>query len=261
MRIVALLTVRNEELYLQRCLQHLQQQNIEVCLIDNGSTDKTLEIAERFLGRCVFRIEHLSFNGLFEWERIMSQKSKLAQQIDADWFIHQDADEIREAPARFRNLHEGITHVDQAGYNAINLDEFDFVPMSEQENYEGTDYVLEMKQYYYFCPRKLHHIKIWKRTEMDMKLAEGGHRVEFDGLRVYPENFILRHYPFLSKQHAIKKYLERKFDPIELAKGMHVKRARFSEENFQFPDSEFVKQLSKDGKWDTSSPSQTHFFC
>ena len=55
--MVALLTVRNEELY-------LQQQNIDVCLIYNDSTYKILAIAERFLGRGMFRIEQLPFNVL-----------------------------------------------------------------------------------------------------------------------------------------------------------------------------------------------------
>lgn len=261
MRIVALLTVRNEELYLQRCLQHLQQQNIDVCLIDNGSTDRTLAIAERFLSHGVFRIDHISFNGIFEWERILRHKSRLAQEIDADWFIHHDADEIREAPARFRNLHEGITHVDHAGYNAINLDEFVFVPMNEQESFEGKDFVHEMKEYYYFHPKDLHQVKIWKKTDKEVDLASsGGHSAEFENRHIFPENFILRHYIFLSKRHAVKKYTQRKFAPYELARGLHVKRASFAEEYFQFPDSDFVKQLTKDGKWDTSSPSKTHFF-
>lgn len=47
-RIVALLAIRNEALYLEKCLDHLYQQGIEVCIIDNGSTDNSLEIAKSF---------------------------------------------------------------------------------------------------------------------------------------------------------------------------------------------------------------------
>ncbi|RLC48319.1 MAG: glycosyltransferase family 2 protein, partial [Candidatus Cloacimonadota bacterium] len=63
MRVVALLTVRNEERYMKRCLEYLYNEGIEVCVIDNGSTDKTLEIAESFRDKNVFRIEHYPFNG------------------------------------------------------------------------------------------------------------------------------------------------------------------------------------------------------
>lgn len=259
MRIVALLAVRNEELYLQRCLQHLSKQYIDVCLIDNGSTDRTLAIAEGFLNRGVFRIEHIPYHGVYEWERILRHKSRLAQEIDADWFIHHDADEVREAPARFRNLNEGISFVDRAGYNAINSGEFVFVPMNEEQAFEGTDYIHEMKDYYYFHPRDLHRVNIWKKTDKNVDLA-GGHSVKFEGRRVFPDDFILRHYIFLSKRHAIEKYGQRKYDPHELAKGLHVKRAGFTEENFQFPDKDIVRRLLCDGSWDRSSPSRTHFF-
>ena len=63
MRIVALMTVRNEENYLNRCIQHLISQGVDICLIDNGSTDKTREIASAYLGKGVLRIEEIPFNG------------------------------------------------------------------------------------------------------------------------------------------------------------------------------------------------------
>ncbi|MCB0258271.1 MAG: glycosyltransferase family 2 protein, partial [Calditrichaeota bacterium] len=59
MKIIALMSVYNEELYLRRCLSHLREQGIAVYLIDNGSTDRTREIAETFLGNGVIGIETL----------------------------------------------------------------------------------------------------------------------------------------------------------------------------------------------------------
>lgn len=47
LKVVALLTIRNEERYLSRCLEHLSSQKIEICVIDNGSTDQSLKIANR----------------------------------------------------------------------------------------------------------------------------------------------------------------------------------------------------------------------
>ncbi len=261
MRIVALLAVRNEELYLERCLQHLSQQNIDVCLIDNDSTDSTLDIAESYRSVCVFRIEHIPFDGVYEWERILWRKSCLAQEIDADWFIHHDADEVREAPARFRNLHEAIGFVDGAGYNAINSDEFVFLPMREEDAFEGTDYIDEMKEYYYFHPRDLHRVNIWKKTGEQVDLvSSGGHSAQFSGRKIFPENFILRHYIFLSKKHGVKKYGLRQYDPREVSRGMHAKRAKFEEKKFNFPERHVVKRISSAGDWDLSSPSKIHFF-
>ncbi len=57
LNIVALLTVRNEELYLERCLQHLADEGINTCVIDNESTDLSLEIARAFIGRGVVAVK------------------------------------------------------------------------------------------------------------------------------------------------------------------------------------------------------------
>lgn len=261
MRVVALLAVRNEEYYLERCLMYLYEQGIETCLIDNGSTDRTLEIAKDYLYRGIFRIEHIPFTGIFEWVKILEHKCRLAQEIDADWFIHHDADEIREAPKPFANLLEGIKDADEKDYNAINSDEFVFTPTSTEEAYEGKDYLNEMKYYYYFRPDVLHRVNIWKKTGVNVDLASsGGHSVMFANRHIYPKNFILRHYILLSKGHAMEKYGKRNYDPKELAKGMNVKRARFNPENVKFPNKEDLKRVSGNGKWDLSDPWTGHFF-
>ena len=45
MRVVALLATYNEERFVGGCIEHLQRQGIETYLIDNESTDATVEIA------------------------------------------------------------------------------------------------------------------------------------------------------------------------------------------------------------------------
>ena len=261
MRIVALLAVRNEEYYLERCLKYLYEQGIESCLIDNESIDRSLKIAKDYSHRGVYRIEHIPFTGIFEWVKILEYKSQLAQEIDADWFIHHDADEIREAPKPFPNLVQGIKDADEKGYNAINSHEFVFTPTSEEEAFEGKDYLNEMKYYYYFKPDMLHRVNIWKNTGADVNLASsGGHSVLFENRRIYPANFILRHYILLSKRHAMEKYGKRNYDPKELAKGMNVKRARFNPENIKFPNKKDLKRISENGEWDLSDPWTGHFF-
>ena len=150
MRVVALLAIRNEENYIERCLEHLYEQAVETCLIDNGSTDRTLEIAKSFLKKGVFRIEYLPYSGIYEWKKILKFKGSLAHEINSDWFIHHDGDEIREAPSPYANLIEAIKDADEKDCNAINSDEFVFIPTSDDEEFEGKDYVREMKYYYFF---------------------------------------------------------------------------------------------------------------
>ena len=51
MRVVALLATYNEERFITACLGHLTGHGVEVYLIDNESTDRTVQLAERFRGR------------------------------------------------------------------------------------------------------------------------------------------------------------------------------------------------------------------
>jgi hypothetical protein len=76
----------------------------------------------------------------------------------------QDADEIREAPPPYSTLREGLEGADREGFNAVNFDEFVFLPTSEEESFEGTDYVASMEYYYFFEPRPLRQVKAWKKV-------------------------------------------------------------------------------------------------
>lgn len=262
MRIVALLAVRNEELYLARCLAHLHAQGIETCVIDNESTDATAAIARSFLGRGVVRIGRLPYDGFFDLVAQLQCKERLAQEIDADWFLHVDADEIREAPARWGTLAEAIAAVDRQGCNAINFDEFVFLPTSDAEAFEGTDYVERMRYYYFFEPDTLRRINAWKRQTQPVDLASsGGHRVQFDGRRIFPENFVLRHYIVLSREHAIAKYgRDRVYSNAEIEeRGWHGARPRFDPALLKFPDKALLKRLDP-GRWDKSDPWRRHSF-
>lgn len=261
LRIVALLTVRNEECYLATCLEHLYAQGIETCLIDNGSSDRTLEIAEKFRDRGVFRIEHLAFNDCFALENILLFSEKLAQEIDADWFIHYDVDEIHQAPKPYKTLLEGITAADRQGYNVINFNEFVFLPTSDQESFTEKDYVKLMRYYYFFEPQPLRLLRAWKKTPNIDLHTSGGHQIEFSGKKVFPISFILRHYITLSRNHAIAKYGNRVFGQSELERGWHYPRNIFSPNQLNFPAKEQLKKLNDlEDNWDTSEPWHEHKF-
>lgn len=261
MKVVALLTVRNEERYLARCLEHLHSQGIETCLIDNGSTDRTLEIAHSFLSRGVFRIENLPFNDSFELEKILLNEEKLAAEIDGDWFLHYDADEIRQAPSPYKTLKEGIEDAYRQGYNAINFDEFVFLPTSEKESFEGKDYVQEMRFYYFFEPHPLRRLNAWKKTANIDLHSKAGHRIEFADQKIFPLSFILRHYIVLSKAHTIAKYASRIYSKADLAKGWFLERAAFSPDLLNFPSKTRLKKLNDtESNWDKSEPWMKHEF-
>ena len=231
--------------------------------MDNDSTDGTLAIARTFLGRGVFRIERAPYRGMFALHEQLRDKERLAAEIDADWYLHHDADEIREAPPPYSTLRQGIEAADRFGFNAINFDEFVFLPTSEDESFEGADYVAAMQHYYFFEPHPLARVNAWKKLAgVAVRLAEsGGHSADFPGRRIFPVSFVLRHYVALSRAHAIAKYAGRVYSRTEVAdKGWHRARASFAPERLRFPPRERLKRIGPPGVWDRSDPWRRHEF-
>lgn len=261
MKIVALVCHRNGELYLRRLLEHVASQGVLACVIDNDSTDGSRAISAEYAERgVVIRQERLPFEGVFDVRRIMCLKERLAREIEADWFVHWDVDEIKEAPAPYATLAEGIEDVDRRGYDAIDFDEFVFVPTTDEEAYEGRDYVAEMKYYYYFKPREQHRINAWKRQPGPVDLHTfNGHRVEFPGRKLFPEPFVLRHYIALSRAHALAKYAGRVHDAARIERTTwRDPRISFSPAKLRLVPKERLKEYRGDGSWDRSDPWKEH---
>jgi len=261
-RVVALLAIRNEALYLPRCLEHLHQQGVETCIIDNDSTDESLEIAKQYLDKGVFRIERHSYKGYFDLVDQLRIKEQLAVEINADWFIHQDADEILEAPQANMTLQEALTDVDRLGYNIVNFEEFVFLPADDDSSFEGMDYVTMMHHYYFFAPSEQRLQRAWKKRRQRVELvASAGHHVHFENKKMCPENFKLRHYIVLSHKHLLQKYgYERIYNPKEVAERQwHGARASFDPIRAILPRLQELKNLDTDG-WDRSNPFSSHPF-
>lgn len=81
--------VKNEERYLERCLTALQPVlkaiDSELIIADTGSTDRTVEIAEKFTDN-VFH---------FEWiNDFAAARNFTLEKAQGEWFMFIDADEI-----------------------------------------------------------------------------------------------------------------------------------------------------------------------
>lgn len=261
MRIIALLGIRNEALYLRHCLDNLVSQGMDVVVLDNDSTDESVEIARERLGAGVLDIVRHPYPGYYDWEGILRHKTELCLKYDADWFMHCDADEIRQPPARYRTIAEGVQEAQQQGFNAINFDEFVFLPTSAQERYEGTDYPALMRQYYFFEPRPLRRVNLWKSDAGPVDIVtSAGHRADFAGRRVFPTSFTMRHYIALSLEHAVSKYTRhRVYSEDEIrSRGWHRSRINLDAGQLQLPTAEQMHTLAGDGSFDRSRPLREH---
>ena len=259
MRVVALLAVHDEERFVGGCIGHLAAQGVETYLVDDGSTDRTVEIAESFRGRGLAGIESLPRGDGYAWLRLLARKQELAATLDADWFVHVDADEIRLPPHSGVSLADALAEADRQGYNAVNFLEHTFVPTREQPDHDHPHYERTMRAYYPYLPSHPNRLNAWKRQEQEVDLvSSGGHVVAFSGLRMYPEDFPMRHYLFLSVEHATRKYLERAWDPAELEAGLHRGRAALRAEDITLQSERKFRAYVSDDLLDSSEPWPEH---
>jgi glycosyltransferase involved in cell wall biosynthesis len=244
-RVVAIIAAFNEGDIISSVIGHLVENGIDVYLIDNHSTDDTVEESRRWLGRGLLKIESFPQKstsvgeapGLFDWTAILRRKEELAQQLRADWFIHHDADEIREGPLPGFNLKEAIRWVDSLNYNCIDFRVYNFSPTDEGFR-QGDDPCVYFQFYEEPAEFDKIQVKCWKRGETPVSLVpSGGHDVVFEGRRIFPIPFLLRHYPIRGQAHGIKKvFLERKPRLLERehSQGWHIQYDRALNDRHNF---------------------------
>lgn len=262
MRVLAILAAYNEERFIAACLTHLIAQGVDVYLIDNSSADRTVGIAEGFLHRGLIGIETVPRHGVYSWKPLLKRKEELASTLDYDWFIHADPDEIRLSPDPEKTLVQALADADAAGYNAANFTEFVFLPTRESPDHDHPRFQETMRWYYPHVPRAApSQVKAWKRQAERVSLAAtGGHIVAFPGLRLYPKSFPMRHYIFLSVEHALEKWVHRRYDPAEVAAGWHRARAAIRPEQIMLPSERDIRYYVSDDRLDASDPLETHPF-
>ena len=225
-KVCAILSFFNEGDILDEVLHSLVSNDIDVYLIDNGSTDDSSQVASKYFDRGVIGLERLVFHDqsgreIFNWGEILKAKERLAKLLPYDWFIHADADEVRLGPWPDSNLRESIMRVDGEGYELINFKVFNLRPVAELDAKMAI--TSQMLYYNLGLPVDSQQLKCWKASiNLDLQ-AFGGHRAGRVG-RVYPIRFLLKHYPLRSETQIKRKLLVERFgrySESERSKGWH----------------------------------------
>jgi glycosyltransferase involved in cell wall biosynthesis/tetratricopeptide (TPR) repeat protein/SAM-dependent methyltransferase len=232
-RVIALISAHNEGDVICHVIGDLVRQGIDVYLINHCSTDNTAAEASRWLGKGLLHIENFPQDAGYPventtqyiWHHILRRKEELAAQLDADWFIHSDADEFRESPWPELTLKQAIQVADRMGYNAIDFELLNFRPVNNSFA-PGTDVREALRHYEGGEDFNACQIKAWKNLHVPVSISKnGGHDITFPDRSVFPVKFMLRHYPIRSQSHGERKvFLERKnrFNDEERKVGWHV---------------------------------------
>lgn len=245
-RIIALMSSYNEGDVISQVIGDLIENGVAVYLIDNRSTDNTVAEASKWLGKGLLKIEQFPGEAAgysarcskeYVWAEILRRKEELSSQLDAAWFLHVDADEFRESPWPGKTLAEAIFQVDELGYSAINFELLNFRPTNDHF-VPGQDVRKYLSSYQ---PGELFdamQVKAWKNPKTRVEIAaNAGHSINFPGRKIFPLNFILRHYPIRGETHGRRKVFSDRlprFAKEEVAHNWHVQYNEFIDGRAKF---------------------------
>ena len=255
--ITAVLPVHDEAAYLSATLEHLVSNGVRILVLDNGSTDGTARILDAYSQHIVAR-ENMPWHGEYELQQILTRTSALTSRITEGWIIHQDADEILTSCDPGESLRGAIERIDATGANAINFEEFVFFP-PEGESLAGRDFHALARHYYFFEPQKHRLMRAW-RAGAGLSQTDAGHRLSEAGRQLHPQNLDLRHYPFLSQEHARLKYSTRRFAAQDIERGWHHHRRNVQPEDMDFPAVNRLKLWEPGQPLDRSDPWPLHYW-
>ena len=256
LRCAAIVACRNERQNLERLLPRWVAEGLEVVLLDHSSNDGTHAWASRQLGQGIQGIETLPWKGHFDLQEQLLAKQAIAKQLDHDWVLHLDADEWPQSSKAGERLIDAIGRVHKQGNNAINFEEFVFLPTKNESDAE---------HYYFFAPKPNRLMRGWRRDAQLSNASDGGHHLRPDAtnqLKLAKENFVLRHYIVRSQSHAREKYLNRVFSAADLKRGWHGNRLQLCARSLSFPDAMHLQQVSGDASQplNRSEPKTSHFW-
>ncbi len=258
--IIAILAVRNERPYLQACITHLLNNGVQVFVLDNGSTDGSLEVLKDQESCPGFRgWEAFPYPGYFDLEGLLKRKEALRWELRANWFIHQDADEFLFTDRAGERLADGMARIQALGYDSVNFREFIFLPKPGASN-DNTFKPENYPHYYFFHPSPMYLVRAYSKDVKGTNIEQGGHHPPLHTLNPYPGAFQKRHYLAFSREQFYRKYALRTFKKENIEKGWHFDRWVLGHQQPDFPDTQ---KLEKDGQAEILKPGRyfrTHFW-
>ena len=234
-KVAAIIHGYNEADILPEVVDYLVAHGVEVHYFDNWSTDGTWELVQALVAeQKIVHCERFPCkpNKEYEWRAQLEKTEEYAECLDADWIMHHDADEIRVAPWEGVTLTEAIAHIDALGFNAIDFTVIDF-RFLEGNTDRGMPYQKNLT-HFEFGRRSGHfsQVKCWKNTAKISLASSGGHDATYEGRKVFPIKFLLKHYPLRNKTQANNKVYKHRlprFNKENESYGWHIQYELYRE--------------------------------
>lgn len=189
MKLSLCMIVRNEEEHLPRCLKSMREVVDEIIVVDTGSSDRTVAIAESFGAK----VYHFPWTGDFSAARNVS-----LEKATGDWIIFLDADE-ELVPGDGAKLREIVASGEADGYY---LTEINFVG-----DKPGIDAVVNTA-FRVFRNRPEHRFSGAIHEQIVACVQAHGGKIAFSDIRI-------NHYGYLNQPSLGKKKIQRNLDILK----------------------------------------------
>lgn len=233
-KVLAIIHFYNEADIIEKTIQYLLKQEVNIYLLDNWSDDGSYEIAQKYQRKYPDKIylEQFPPSGKsenYEWYNQLERTEQISRELEYDWFIHYDVDEMRVSPWEGVTLKKAIYWIDRQGYNGIENTVIDFrITKADMDNIFMSDTFFDFRHKKIY----LDQFKTWKKTEEIELKSTAGHCADIAYPKIYPLKILNRHYPMRDVRQAEKKiFIDRKprFKKENAERGWHGHYEKFKE--------------------------------
>lgn len=243
--ILAIMPVRNESDIIEATVGAFLAGGIPVHIMDDWSTDGTWEILNGLV-HPLLTLERWPAGGpgeTWDYEAQLARVEEIALAHPDEWILPMGADEILIPPWPGVGLMEAFARVSAGGYNFVEFELFDFVPTADGFM-SGEDPVAWFTHGYINRGCAYRRFFIQPEGSRAQIAVRACHDVIIPNRKIYPERFIVKHYPLRSSGQGIRKVADRfsRFSPVERAKGWHTHYSHINEaHNFIADETGFVR--------------------
>ena len=246
-----MMLVYNEEDILRETIEHNISQGLDVVILDNGSSDGTFEYCSKLAQENRIRLAQMKTRK-FSPELLFRALYDVAIMSQPDWVVLVSADEFLESYPKDRRLIDEIMEAEQAGYNLLQADRFDFFMTDVDhetldEKSERPSIRTRLRHYSYHGDALY---RAW-RFIPGTTIGPGGHRPIFPEdvkYRISPKKLVLCHFPYrdpVQSRARLESRLDRRMTDPNQPPNQYQRASNF--ESLVFDHTNFSQYGNSDG--------------
>ncbi len=200
MKIIRVLPgVFNEIDILEENLRYYIDQGFETVVVDNGSTDGSYGLCEKYLGNGIISLSQIMTKE-FDTRLLLKEATLLYKEVNPDWVILADADEFIEPFEIDETLQTAIEKENHNGNTIIPLHHFIF-KMTEKDDMSNKSVLSRMK--FYGKANDAGRAKIWKDSRhVEISNPHAPSFIDLNKYRPSNNKLVMRHYPLRTLEQA-----------------------------------------------------------